>query len=363
MEQLPYIRLFGRVGLSFGTASAERFSTTKCHELVAFLTLARGRDINRDAVCRALWPDEPVSVSCRNRLSVTSYLLRKECQGRGIPIGVFLRSDRMTLGMSGDVRSDYADFVAAAKAMQQAEDPETRAEHARRILALYRGPLADTVRAPWLTVLRSEARRTFHEAVVTVAKTQSMEESAETLRQAALVDLDAEGSVRTVLHVLMERRAWAEAEDILSRLEDLPSTRSRRVAAEFRKSFDAARTNSELALDDRPLLTVCMVDQAGQQSLRQIKPAHGPKREDFVLLANPLAGQSAAQVILGSTPRARVSLHLVVMDPDEDVPAHVREEHARAMAGRLHLSEGSATVIEETTQAQNGATSARTPAS
>jgi len=345
LEQLPYIRLFGRVGLSFGTASAERFSTIKCHELVAFLTLARGRDINRDAVCRALWPDEPVSVSCRNRLSVTSYLLRKECQACGVPLGVFLRSDRMTIGMSGDVRSDYADFVGAAQAMQAAETKEAQAEFARRVIALYGGPLADGVRAPWLTVLRAEARRTFQEAVVTLAKTQSPDRSAETLRQAALVDIDAEGSVRTVLRWLVEQKSWDEAEDILSRLEESSSTRARRTAAEFRKTMEASRVP---VWEERPILTVCMVDEAGRSGLQLVKSDYRSRGEDFVLLTNPIAGQSAAREVLESVPHARVSLHLVVMNPGEDVPAHVRRQHAEAMAGKLYVSVSAASLIQET---------------
>ena len=351
MEQLPYIRLFGRVGLSFGTASAERFSTLKCHELVAFLSVVRGRDMRRDAVCRALWPDDPVSVSSRNRLSVTTYMLRKECHACGVPFDLFVRSDRLSMAVLSGVETDYAAFSAASVGMRAAKDDGHRLDHARRIVDLYVGPFAEGLTGAWLTALRAEARRTFQEAVLVVAKAQSAEAAAETLRQAVLADMDADGSVTAFLHWMAEQGSWDVVEDVLGRLESSSSSRARRLASDFRRLTAGQWSMQVTPLHERPTLAACVVDEPHRLALAQVQ-AKGiggrPTKDDFVLLANPVAAERTAREVLSVAPEAKVSLHLVVMDPGSDLPEYVRARHATAMEGKLWVSIAALSLIEET---------------
>lgn len=312
--------------------------------------MVRGRELGRNTICRALWPDEPASTSSRNRLSVTTYLLRKECQAHGVPLGVFIRSDRSTLTMDTEVTSDYDDFMAAGHAMRSEQSPQAKAEHARRIVELYKCPLCEGIESPWLVALRSDARQTFQDAVMTLVQTQSAADAVETVRHAVMVDLDAEGAVGTFLRWMAAKGAWEAVDDLLWRLESASSSRARRMAAEFRKSAADSRPRNPNDWTDRPTLAVCVVDAPARDSLKKHR-GKGPAREDFVLLANPVTAEETAKEILTEVPGAKVSLHLVVMDPSDDLPDYVRRQHKEAMAGKLWLSACVEGLILETRKA------------
>lgn len=343
---IPKIQIFGRIAVSSGTSVADHFPTVKCAELLAFLTVGQGRALHRDAICRALWPDDPVTSSSRNRLSVTTYLLRKECQAQGAPIDDFLDADRSTMTLSPELSSDYREYCEQAKGLHVSPDEHCQAVFAKQIIELYRGSLAEGVRAPWVTALRAEAKQTFRDAVKVLARLQGPEEAKETIHQAAIIDLESEGAVPTYLQCMADQGQWETVDEVLNRLDSSKSARARRMAAAFRQAQGASTPPSDHISH---VLVACVTDDKGLESVARVAADHILwKGDGYVLFSDLLHAYEAAQRVLMDAPEAKVSLHIVSMDLNSPLPGSVWHRHSEAIPGRLWMSAPVQELINDT---------------
>jgi len=342
----PSIRIFGRIEVSNGQSVAAHFPTIKCAELLSFLTVGQGRAIHRDAICRALWPDDPVTNSSRNRLSVTTYMLRKECQAQGTPIDDFLEADRSTMTLSPDVSSDYHEFSEQAKQLHLAHDELCQFACAKRIIELYRGNFAEGVRAHWVAALRAEAKQTFRDAVKLVARLQGPDEAKETIHQAAIVDLESEGAVPTYLECMADQGHWEAVDEVLSRLDNSKSARGRRIATTFRQTHAVSPDSSE---HSGHIVIACVTDNRSLERVAGVAAEHILARGDgYLLFSDLIRAHEAAQQVLLTAPDAKVSLHIMSMETSGRLPDRILLRHAKAESGRLWLAPSVQDLIDDT---------------
>lgn len=158
---LARIRLLGSFEVAARGAVAT-FTTRKSRLLFAYLVLARGRILAREALATAFWPDLP-DVQARRALHTTLWRVRLALETVSLPADEFMHSAADGIGFRADA-PHWVDVAAVEDAARHAasSSPESADEQALAALeeasALYRGDLLADVFEEWCVVQRESFR-------------------------------------------------------------------------------------------------------------------------------------------------------------------------------------------------------------
>ena len=118
------LQLLGRVALSNGGQTIDRFESSRTAALLAYLALNCNRPIPREELAELIWPDESPELA-RHRLRQSVYSLRGHLEPAGTPKNSTLLANRATLQFNPAALScDASEFEKLFKSKRYAEARE-----------------------------------------------------------------------------------------------------------------------------------------------------------------------------------------------------------------------------------------------
>ena len=150
------VEVFGHLTIKGNGQIWDKFPTTMCRDVMAFLVLAPVGPLPRRYVIENIWPKaEPEK--CSNRMSVTLSLLRRYL---GASFAEVVKVDGPSLHLEASVENQFRQFWDCVRRFRCGAADKTEA--AREILTMHRAPLLVEVRTIWAELSRREA----HEAAI-----------------------------------------------------------------------------------------------------------------------------------------------------------------------------------------------------
>ena len=144
----------GGFGLVIGQ-SQRRLATRKSESLLAYLVLAHPKEVSRDKVLAAIWPDVE-ETRARNNLRMTLWRTQRALSGSDVR--VVSRPGWLSL----DVKSLEVDAVQFRKLVESpTADPNARVEEIERAISLYTGDLLEGVDEEWCEAERLHLHMVF----------------------------------------------------------------------------------------------------------------------------------------------------------------------------------------------------------
>ncbi len=123
--------------------------------LLAYLALQDGRDVPRDVVVDALWPEIDPCAG-RNRLKQTLFMLRGYLDKAAAGLGALVVADRDHLFIPGDrAVTDVADFRSTIQSGYREGVPKDRLQGVEAAFELYRGALLPGFYDDWVLAERT----------------------------------------------------------------------------------------------------------------------------------------------------------------------------------------------------------------
>ena len=140
----PMLHLCGKLRVTVGTNTYDGFPTRRSASILARLGVASGESLNREALCRTLWPDE--------QLSISRTLLRNEIARLRRALGgdpAYFRATRSTLSLDDQLITTDLDW---ARSLLKGFDPKQTdaVEIAQKVISLIRNPLLEGTNEEWL---------------------------------------------------------------------------------------------------------------------------------------------------------------------------------------------------------------------
>lgn len=152
------LRLLGNFCLTIGD-SIRRLATRKAESLLAFLVLVHPKEVSRDKVLTALWPDIDEARARRN-LSTTLWRVQKALEGSQIRVG----SRSGWLWVSADaLEVDVTQFRKLVES--PSADPNSRLAEIEKAVSLYAGDLLESLDEEWCEAERNHLRFMFLSAL------------------------------------------------------------------------------------------------------------------------------------------------------------------------------------------------------
>jgi DNA-binding SARP family transcriptional activator len=135
------IELLGGVRVLCNGRVAVRMHTARPAALLAYLALADGKELPREEVMEALWPEVDLA-SGRNRLKQTLSVLRRQLEEGSPGLDEIIVSAHEVLRLDGERASvDTGEFVQGLRRADRASTPAERLDHIDSAFSLYRGDL------------------------------------------------------------------------------------------------------------------------------------------------------------------------------------------------------------------------------
>lgn len=160
------VQLLGTLTLSRGERKITRFRTRRAGALVGFLALNEGRELTRDEVCMAIWPEASAEAR-RARLRQELSVLRRQIEEPGEEL--FL-ADRATLRLRpGAIQTDIARFKSLLAGLREAETSVLS-----EAVVIYRGPLLAGLSDGWAVAERKRLAELQAAALARLADLASM---------------------------------------------------------------------------------------------------------------------------------------------------------------------------------------------
>src|ERR1051326_8271651 len=165
MENIWSIQLFGRLRLTSGERTVDRFRTQKAASILAYLAYHHHRSHPREALIDLLWPDAEIE-SARHSLSLALSSLRHQLEPPGIPPGSVIVADRYSVELNPEAFStDVMEFERALRTAAQSPEESTKARALEAAIGYYRGPLLPGFYEEWVLNEQSRIAERFVQAV------------------------------------------------------------------------------------------------------------------------------------------------------------------------------------------------------
>ncbi len=269
LDQHPGLRicLFGQVEVIVDGQPMPRLRSRKGEWLLALLALRHGREVTRDFLIAALWPDsEEGAASASLRQSLMD--LRRALGPHASRVeSTTLRTLRL------QATADEVDVIAFDEAVARGHTSDLE-----RAVALYRGPLLEGCAEEWVLSERDPREQTWLSTVERLASYQleagSPREAADLLRRATLVDPLRESTVRLLMSAL------ARAGDHAAVVECYRALR--------------LRLSDELRCDPDPS-TTALYEELRAEARSRVQSSQPPVRQSSALAA-PMYSDAASSL-------------------------------------------------------------------
>lgn len=195
--RMARVELFGSITVigTRGRIAGREFPSRKARQLVALLSLARGRPVTKERIIDQLWR-ERLPLDPAGALEQVVSVLRRAV--RVIDDGDLIVTRPGTYSIAADVDIDLVEFERAILTAREVSDPRTRAETLARAVALGEQVLiADEPNAPWAIHDRRQSEGALHDAVLALAEARLAIDDAAGALAAAHLGL-ADGRAKTL---------------------------------------------------------------------------------------------------------------------------------------------------------------------
>ena len=208
-------------------------------DLLKLIVALGGENVDAQNVTAALWPDAD-GAAAKTSFDTTLFRLRKLLD---IDNAIVLAGGKLSLASALAWVDVWALDGALADVEASAPDP---VQAARRLLAVYRGPLLGSEEAPWIVKPRDQLRARFIRALVRLGdeleRRQDWSHAIDLYRRGLEADNLAEGLYRGLMRALLASGDRAEALNTFRRCRELLS-----IVLGTRPSAETERLHREIA--------------------------------------------------------------------------------------------------------------------
>ena len=218
-------------------------------DVLKLLVALGGRDVDSEQVTAALWPDAD-GASAKGAFDTALYRLRKLLD---VDNALVLAAGKLSLdraAVSTDVWALEA-ALDAAESMRAADANESLARSARRLLAVYPGPLLGTEEAAWIVkprdALRARVVRTLVKLGEALERHRDWAMAVDVYRRGLEADNLGESLYRGLMRSLAARGDQAEALNAFRRCREMLS-----IVLGIKPSAETERLHREIVAGNSP---------------------------------------------------------------------------------------------------------------